>query len=157
MVGAGTRRRALGALALVIVLGVGLVACKRDPGPQARNRVAWDHNASRIAAGHSAYSVDDVVTWNAQLAANRLSAESGNTGCVLNHTPDEVLRADYPDRWGENIGCFPGCGGAAANATKSFLDSEAHRNNILSDTYRRFGVGVACNQRYLFVAVQFSY
>ena len=67
-----------------------------------------------------------------------------------------MLRADYPGRWGENIGCFPGCGGAAANVTKSFLASADHRSNIMSDTYRRFGVGVSCNQRYLFVAVQFS-
>ena len=156
MVGAGSKRRALVVLALVIVLGVGLAACKRDPGPAARNRVAWDHNASRIAAGSTAYSVDDWATWNAQIAANRLSAESGTTGCVLNHTTDDVLRADYPDRWGENIGCFPGCGGAAANVTKSFLASADHRSNIMSDTYRRFGVGVSCNQQYLFVAVQFS-
>ena len=123
MVGAGSKRRALGVLALVIVLGVGLAACKRDPGPAARNRVAWDHNASRLAAGSTAYSVDDWATWNAQIAANRLSAESGTNGCVLNHTTDEVLRADYPGRWGENIGCFPGCGGAAAIVTKSFLAS----------------------------------
>jgi uncharacterized protein YkwD len=146
----------LGVLALVVVLGAGLAGCKRDPGPNARNRVVWDHNAARLYVGSTAYSVDDWATWNAQIAADRMSAESGTTGCVLNHTPDDVLRADYPDRWGENIGCFPGCGAAAANATKSFLASAEHRGNILSDTYRRFGVGLACNQRYLFVAVQFS-
>ena len=156
MVGEGSRRRALGVLVLVVVLGAGLAACKRDPGTAGRNRVVWDHNAARLNAGYPAYAVDDWTTWNAQIAANRVSAESGDNGCVLHHTTDDVLRADFPGRWGENIGCFPGCGGAAATATKSFLASAAHSSNILSTTYRKFGVGVACNERYLFVAVQFA-
>jgi uncharacterized protein YkwD len=158
MVGAGSRRRALGVVAIVVVLGAGLAGCKRDPGPASRDRVVWDHNATRIALGLDAFAVDDRATWNAQLAANRVAADSGSTACVLNHTSDDELRADYRAAgvWGENIGCFPGCMRAAPGATQDFLNSAAHRANILSPDYRRFGVGVSCNERYLFVAVQFT-
>lgn len=141
---------------LVAVLGVGLGACKRDPGTATRDRVAWDHNVARINDGDTPYTVDDWATWNAQRAANRLSAESGDTACVLNHTSDAELRAEYTDRWGENIGCFPGCKDAASDATQKFLGSALHRANILSPMFQRFGVGVACNGRFLFVAVQFT-
>jgi uncharacterized protein YkwD len=158
MVGVGSKRRALGVVALVVVLAAGLAGCKRDPGSASRDRIVWDHNATRTALGLEAFAIDDRATWNAQLAANRLAADSGSTGCVLNHTSDDELRADYRAAgvWGENMGCFPGCRRAAPGATQQFLDSDEHRANILNPEYRRFGVGASCNDQYLFVAVQFS-
>ena len=154
---AGSRRRASGALALCVLLGLGLAACRPDPGPGARDRVVWDHNAARAFAGVPGLAVDDSATWNAQQAADRIRDESGDRGCVLNHTSAAQLERTYAGLTrGENLGCFPGCGPAAASATPAFVKSVQHRSNILNPSFRRFGVGVSCNERYLFVAVQFS-
>lgn len=71
------------------------------------------------------------------------------------HTHASDMWAYYGRSWGENVGCYPGCADAARRVTKEFLASPEHRDNVLSTTYSAFGVGVACNDRYLFVAVQF--
>jgi uncharacterized protein YkwD len=150
-------RQGLVIAAVVVVLGIGLVGCKVDPGQGARDRILWDHNSARNFAGLPLMAGDLGISSNAQFTAERMRDESGGQGCMLRHSTPAQMSSRYPGRaWGENIGCYPGCANAAGSATRAFLRSAIHRGNILNPNYLSFGVGAACNGRYLFVAVQFT-
>lgn len=154
----GTRLRrgplapAIIATALVLVLS----GCVPVPGATGRDRVVQDHNSARIAGGLAPLVVDAEATAYAQHTVERLRAGSGSHGCVLQHTSAVELSMYYPGRlWGENIGCYPGCASAAGDATPAFLASTTHRDNLLSPDFSALGVGLACNDEYLIVAVHY--
>lgn len=149
--------RALAGFGILVALGITLAGCTRDPGPASRDRIGWDHAMARMSNSMPAPAISAAAEANAQRAADRMRWASGNRGCVLQHTDGRELAADYPGiDWAENIGCYPGCADAADDATPSFLSSPTHRDNIMNPSYTYIGVGVACNDKYLFVAVQFT-
>lgn len=72
----------------------------------------------------------------------------------LYHTPSDTLRHRITN-WtilGENVGV----GGNVESLHKAFMDSPAHRENILYPTFRYVGVGVLKRDGRMWVTVIFA-
>lgn len=149
------RRSLLVVLALLFVVPV-LAGCVPTPPNVgfARKAMREQHNDKRAKYGVAPLLKSKSANYTAQLAANRVSGESGYAGCTLVHTDGAQLLAWYNARAGENIACVPGCIDSGA-AFKAFWQSLAHRENILDGGYHWIGVGVQCNGPMAFFAVHF--
>lgn len=72
----------------------------------------------------------------------------------LHHTPSDVLRRRVTN-WvelGENVGV----GSTVTSLHQAFMDSTAHRDNILRSSYRYVGVGVVKKDGRMWVTVIFE-
>jgi uncharacterized protein YkwD len=98
-------------------------------------------NAERVAQGLAAYSVDSRLRAAARvhatdMACNHFTSHTGSDGSSVR---DRVERQGYSWSWiGENY--YVG-GSGAQTAFDWWMNSTAHRNNLLSPNYTQFGVG----------------
>jgi len=98
-------------------------------------------NTERVAQGLAAYSVDGRLTAAARvhatdMACNHFTSHTGSDGSSVR---DRVVRQEYTWSWiGENF--YVG-GSGAQTAFDWWMNSTAHRNNLLSPNYTQFGVG----------------
>jgi len=98
-------------------------------------------NTERLAQGLAAYSVDSRLTAAARIqaadmACNHFTSHTGSDGSSVRV---RVERQGYAWSWiGENF--YVG-GSGAQTAFDWWMNSTAHRNNLLSPNYTQFGVG----------------
>ena len=92
-------------------------------------------NVVRSAAGKSNLRLDPELS----KAARKHTAEMVKAD-TLHHTPDSALRARVTNwTWlGENVGV----GGTVDSLHTAFMNSPAHRDNIMFTKFRHVGVGV---------------
>lgn len=91
-------------------------------------------NAARRAAGRSSLKLDPQLS----KAAKRHTREMVGRN-LLYHTPTETLKRRVTN-WvelGENVGV----GGTVASLDQAFMNSAAHRSNILYSGFRYVGIG----------------
>lgn len=124
------RRRQLAALGIIIVAFSLLAACMRVDQSAAMRSMNADRGANRLGSLRMQYDAQH----KAQAWAEKLAREN------------RLYHSNLPDgihvRWcsiGENVGNGPSIG-AVENA---FMNSSAHRANILSSKWNGVGVGVA--------------
>jgi uncharacterized protein YkwD len=98
-------------------------------------------NTERLAQGLAAYSVDSRLTAAARIqaadmACNHFTSHTGSDGSSVRV---RVERQGYAWSWiGENF--YVG-GSGAQTAFDWWMNSTAHRNNLLSPNYTQFGAG----------------
>lgn len=106
-------------------------------------------NAARRAAGRSTLRLDPQLS----KAAKRHTWEMTNRN-LLYHTPTEALKRRVTN-WvelGENVGV----GGTPTSLHQAFMDSAAHRSNILYSGFRYVGIGAKKAHGRLWVTVIFE-
>lgn len=126
----GTRRLSV-ATVFVVTLAIFATGCTQ-------NEAAWDTavliNQSRHASGVRDVHIDDTLVAKAQAWAEHMAA----TGTVSHSS----LTQGVGDDWSvlaENVGWAR----SVEEMHSLFLDSAAHRANMLNGAYDRVGVGVA--------------
>ncbi|MGH9025814.1 MAG: CAP domain-containing protein [Acidimicrobiia bacterium] len=149
-------RRSLLVVLLLLLAVPALVGCVPTPPGVgfARKTVREQHNQKRAKYGVAPLTKSKAANHNAQIAANRISGESGYGGCNLNHTSGFQLIAWYNARVAENIACIVGCIDSGG-AFKAFWHSPAHRSNMLDGGFRWIGIGVQCNGPMSFFAIHY--
>ncbi len=101
-------------------------------------------NTERVAQGLAAYSVDGRLTTAARvhaadMACNHFTSHTGSDGSSVR---DRVERQGYTWSWiGENYYVTGDTTNGAQTAFDWWMNSTAHRNNLLSPNYTQFGVG----------------
>ena len=91
-------------------------------------------NAARRAAGKSSLRLDPQLSKAAKVHTREMIRRN-----VLYHTPTETLKRRVTNwvQLGENVGV----GGTVTSLNGAFMDSAAHRSNILYNEFRYVGVG----------------
>jgi uncharacterized protein YkwD len=98
-----------------------------------RSRLSLDPELSKVARVH---------TWEMVRKAE------------LHHTPTETLKRRVTD-WivlGENVGV----GGSVTSLHQAFMNSKAHRDNVMHPLYRHVGVGVVRSAGRMWVTIVFE-
>ena len=106
-------------------------------------------NVARRAAGRSSLTLDPQLS----KAAKRHTREMVGRN-LLYHTPTETLKRRVTN-WvelGENVGV----GGTTTSLHQAFMDSAAHRSNILYSGFRYVGIGAKKANGRLWVTVIFE-
>ena len=105
-------------------------------------------NLARTATGKGKLQLDKQLS----RVARRHAWEMDNQN-TLYHTPDSVLgwRVTHWRRLGENVGY----GGDVASLHRAFMNSPAHRANVLG-SYKHVGVGVHNDDRVMWVTIIFE-
>ncbi|WP_217913143.1 CAP domain-containing protein [Miltoncostaea marina] len=148
--------------ALVPAVAVPAAAAPAPPSRAMERAVVAEMNAVR--AKHSRPR----VRGNPRLArAARAHSRSLQRRGVLSHDGPKgapfwsrIVAAGFPRtrRMAENIAMVDGCGRAAARRTvRMWMNSPAHRANVLDRRLRLAGAGVACNARTGFTVVTADY
>ena len=113
-------------------------------------------NEARIAAGLPALVVQEKLIDKARgwsIKMREISGQSVGTDCKLSHNPS--LNQDVKLPWttlGENVACSA----SDAKAThQAFMDSPAHRRNILDPKFDSVGVAVVTTGATMFVTEVF--
>jgi uncharacterized protein YkwD len=112
-------------------------------------RLAHLTNRARTSRGLSAYRLDRHLSRVARNHSKRMAREND-----LFHTPTYRL-SHIVTRWnilGENVGVA----GSVRRVHHLYLQSAPHRLNILSSTFRHFGVGVIRHNRRIWTTVVFE-
>jgi len=140
--GRGRSRRITIAICLMAALALVGVSCTKNAAAQdSLNRVS----DARSARGLRPLGLDDTLVNKAQAWANHMAATR-----TVSHS---VLTAGAGSNWsvlGENVGWAR----SIAEMQSMFMNSPAHRANILSSRYNRIGTGVAeVNGQYYVVQV----
>ncbi len=106
-------------------------------------------NESRARAGKSRLRLDPELS----KVARKHTTEMTNRN-LLNHTSEGALRnrVTFWSVLGENVGV----GGTVDSLQKAFMNSPAHRANILHTSYRNIGFGTATAGDRLWVTVIFQ-
>lgn len=148
-----SRRLLIAAAALAAVVPSGLAtAAPATPAAQMERALVAEMNEVRADHGRSPLRRVSTLTRAARghsrgMAARGVLTHDGPTGRPF---WTRVVAAGYPrDRaMAENIAQVPRCGVAAARLTvRLWMNSPAHRANLLSRRYRTVGAGVACAPR----------
>ncbi len=130
------------------------------PAAQAADSTCWDYrdseqafarkiNLARAAASVTKLSLDPELSKVARKHTREMISKDS-----LYHTPSDVLSRRVT-RWvelGENVGF----GGGVVSLHEAFMDSPAHRDNILHDSFRHVGIGVAKKDGRMWVTVIFE-
>ena len=129
--GRGRTRRITIAICLMAALALVGVSCTKNAAAQdSLNRI----NDARGALGLQPLSLDDTLVNKAQAWANHMAAAG-----TVSHS---VLTDGAGSNWsvlGENVGWAR----SIAEMQSMFMNSAAHRANILSARFNRVGTGVA--------------
>ena len=106
-------------------------------------------NLVRKAAGRSGLSLDPELSKAARKHTAEMVARD-----TLYHTPSRALKSRVTNwTWlGENVGV----GGTVDSLHKAFMNSKAHRDNILFSKFRHVGVGVTEVNGRMWVTVIFE-
>ena len=102
--------------------------------PRARAAFVDDTNTARQHHDRRAYDVRDHLTKVAQRWAEWMADHR-----TLRHNPYLGTEVHNWSELGENVGVGPG----EDAIQRAFMDSTAHRDNILSRTFRQCGIGTA--------------
>lgn len=130
------------------------------PSAHAGDSTCWDYrdaertfarkiNLARSAASVGKLSLDPELS----RVARKHTREMVNRDSLY-HTPSDVLSRRVT-RWielGENVGF----GGGVESLHDAFMDSTAHRDNVLHDSFRHVGIGVAKKDGRMWVTVIFE-
>jgi uncharacterized protein YkwD len=106
-------------------------------------------NAARLLGGLAKLSLDPELS---RVARKHTQEMWGSN--ELYHTPSDKLRKRIT-KWtviGENVGV----GGTVSSLHEAFMNSPAHRDNILYTTFRHVGIGTSKRQGRLWVTVIFE-
>lgn len=106
-------------------------------------------NGERVLEGLTKLSLDPELS----RAARKHTQEMWQRD-ELYHTPSDKLRSRVTN-WtviGENVGV----GGTVSSLHDAFMNSPAHRDNILYTTFRHVGIGVATKNGRMWVTVIFE-
>ena len=106
-------------------------------------------NAARRAAGKSSLRLDPQLSKAAKVHTREMVRRN-----VLYHTPTDALKRRVTN-WvelGENVGV----GGTVTSLHGAFMDSAAHRSNILYSNFRYVGIGAKQANGRLWVTVIFE-
>ncbi|HWC13172.1 MAG TPA: CAP domain-containing protein [Actinomycetota bacterium] len=106
-------------------------------------------NGARTNAGLGKLSLDPELS-----KAARVHTKEMVTRNELYHTPSDKLR-NRVTNWiilGENVGV----GSTVASLHQAFMDSPAHRENIMNATFRHVGIGVLKKNGRMWVTVIFE-
>jgi uncharacterized protein YkwD len=106
-------------------------------------------NAARRAAGKSSLRLDPQLSKAAKVHTREMVRRN-----VLYHTPTDALKRRVTN-WvelGENVGV----GGTTTSLHGAFMDSPAHRSNILYSNFRYVGIGAKQAHGRLWVTVIFE-
>jgi len=132
--------KALTRIALLTTLVTGLTALAPSPVSAStltpRARMYRATNNSRL--NHEVRRVN--IHYTMSNLARRHSIAMANRGYIF-HTanpPSFYLEGVDWSTWGENVGVT---GGTVADLQQAFMDSSAHRSNILNRGFRRVAVG----------------
>lgn len=144
------------AVALVLTLFASLTlatpaaaADNRHAG-QIRDRIEYLINRQRIRRGMRRLRVNVRTFHGAREHAGNMAARR-----TIYHDPN--LRNEIPNgcyAWAENVG-RTSSSDAAKSAMTMFMNSSAHRSNILSKRMTHMGIGVAKRGNYAYVAQRF--
>ena len=114
-------------------------------------------NPDRVAAGLQPLAVHPALVASGRAWAAKMLTASialGGDGCLISHNPD--LRTAVAASWrklGENVGCGDV---DAAFLHQKFMQSPAHRANIMDPQYDSVGIGLAMGDGgVMFVTEQF--
>jgi uncharacterized protein YkwD len=133
-------------LALTVVLGA-LAPSARATWTPRRDMLGWMNTARN---GHGAVVLDS--GWRLREMADAHSRQMANEGRIF-HTGSLGARLTFVS-WtvaGENVGA----GLSMRGLFEAFMDSEAHRDNILEHRFRRVGIGVYADGEFLWVTMIF--
>jgi uncharacterized protein YkwD len=106
-------------------------------------------NAERVLGGIGKLQLDPELS-----RAARKHTQEMWTKDELHHTPSDKLRTRITN-WtviGENVGV----GGTVSSLHDAFMNSPAHKDNILYTAYRHVGIGVAKKNGRMWVTVIFE-
>lgn len=106
-------------------------------------------NAARVAAGQGKLSIDPELSKVARVQTKTMVEKN-----LLHHTPESALRRRVLN-WsslGENVGV----GGTVDTLHDAFMNSPAHRANILHAPFRHSGIGVMEVNGRMWVTVLFE-
>lgn len=106
-------------------------------------------NGARGTLGFGQLRLDPQLSKSAKVHTREMARSR-----QLYHTPDSALRRRVTN-WsilGENVGY----GGGVASLHSAFMDSPAHRHNVLLGSYRYVGVGVLNRDGRMWVTVLFE-
>ena len=106
-------------------------------------------NAARRSAGKSSLRLDPQLSTAAKVHTREMVRKN-----VLYHTPTDALKRRVTN-WvelGENVGV----GGTTTSLHGAFMDSAAHRSNILYSGFRYVGIGAKQAHGRLWVTVIFE-
>jgi uncharacterized protein YkwD len=145
----------------VAALMTGLTALVTSPAGAStlspRARMYRATNGSRL--NHEIRRVD--IHDRISKLARQHSIKMANTGEYgkLVHTSEKVIRRSYLkgvnwSTWGENVGVT---GGTIGELQQAFMQSAAHRHNILNRSFRRVAVGTYRDDRDLLWVTVFFY
>jgi uncharacterized protein YkwD len=106
-------------------------------------------NAARKAAGRAGLRLDPQLSRAARKHTNEMVGRNS-----LYHTPSNVLKRRITNwNWlGENVGV----GSTVATLHTAFMNSPAHRDNVLFSRFRHVGVGVRKEGNRMWVTVLFE-
>ena len=106
-------------------------------------------NAARRAAGKSSLKLDPQLSKAAKVHTREMVNKN-----LLYHTPTETLKRRVTNwvQLGENVGV----GGTVTSLHGAFMDSAAHRSNILYSGFRYVGIGAKKAHGRLWVTVIFE-
>lgn len=116
-------------------------ACAASANSGVESQVVELVNDERVAQGLAAYAVDSRLlaaarVHAADMACNHFTSHTGSDGSSVR---DRVEAQGYAWSWiGEN---YYVTGSGAQTAFDWWMNSELHRNNLLSPNYTQFGVG----------------
>ncbi|MGH2723178.1 MAG: CAP domain-containing protein [Actinomycetota bacterium] len=105
-------------------------------------------NAERVERGNGRLKMADRLVWVAK-GHSRQMAEDG----TIYH--NKSLPGGLPFKnvwWGENVGM----GNSVTSLHNLFMQSDAHRANVLNQNFRRIGVGVVKDDGRTYVTVVFT-
>ena len=151
------RRTALTRIALVAALMTGLSTMAIGPAGAAtlspRAKMYRATNNSRVNHEIRRVNIQDRIS----RLARRHSIAMANRGSIF-HTSTSVIRNTYLDgvnwsRWGENVGAA----GSISDLQQAFMQSDAHRRNILDRRFRRVAVGTYKDDNGVFWVTVFFY
>ena len=106
-------------------------------------------NLARTTAGKGKLSLDPELSKAAKVHTREMVKRD-----LLYHTPTEALKRRVT-RWvtlGENVGV----GGTVTTLQSAFMNSPAHRSNVLYSSFRHVGVGTLHRNGRLWVTVIFE-
>ena len=146
------RRTAGGRRGRTVTLAIGIVAALALLGVSCtRNAQAFESasrvNGTRTSAGLGKLTIDDTLVNKAQAWAERMAAAGS-----ISHSH---LADGAGDNWstlGENVGM----GATVEQVHSMFMNSPAHRDNIVNGRYDRIGTGVAQAGGRLYVVQGFA-
>lgn len=110
---------------------------------------AWRINQARGGRGLGKLSLDPELSKAAKVHTREMADRA-----TLYHTPSDTLRARVTN-WvvlGENVGV----GGGVTSLHDAFMNSPAHRDNVLHSAYRHVGIGVINRDGQMWVTVLFE-